>query len=190
MNVYDFDNTIYDGESSFDFFIFCLKKRISLIKFLPPVLITLVRYKMCRITTEELMLKCEKYMIDFLSMLNSPKKLICEFWDCHEHKIKDFYKKQHRKDDVIISASNDLFLKEICSRLKIKHLIASKIDLKNNKIEYLCHNENKVKLFKNIFPNEVIDEFYTDSMNDLPMIKLAKKSFLVKGDRIIEYKFK
>ena len=26
MNVYDFDGTIYDGDSSVDFFRFCLKK--------------------------------------------------------------------------------------------------------------------------------------------------------------------
>ena len=28
--VYDFDNTIYDGDSSVDFFLFCLRKKISL----------------------------------------------------------------------------------------------------------------------------------------------------------------
>lgn len=27
VNLYDFDNTIYDGESTVDFFLFCLKKK-------------------------------------------------------------------------------------------------------------------------------------------------------------------
>ena len=26
LNVFDFDNTIYDGDSSIDFYIFCLKR--------------------------------------------------------------------------------------------------------------------------------------------------------------------
>jgi len=188
MNVYDFDNTIYDGESSFDFFIFCLKKRPSLIKFLPPVLITLIQYKLCRITTEELTEKCEKYMGEFLSMLDSPKKLISDFWDCHESKIKAFYRQRQKEDDVVISASNDFFLSEICKRLGIKYLIASKMDLEQCRIEYLCHSSNKVRLFKEKFPNGVIDEFYTDSKNDMPMIRLSEKAFFVKGNKITEYK--
>ena len=188
MNVYDFDNTIYDGESSFDFFVFCLKKRISLLKFLPPVIITLIQYKLCRITTDELTEKSEKYMADFLSMLDDAKKLISDFWDLHEHKIKDFYKRNQKPDDVIISASNDFFLGEICKRLKIKYLIASKMDLERCKIEYLCHGDPKVRLFYKRFPNGIVDEFYTDSKNDMPMIKIAKKAFFVKGNKITEYK--
>ena len=37
MNVYDFDNTIYDGESTFDLFLFYLKKKPSLIRLMPTV---------------------------------------------------------------------------------------------------------------------------------------------------------
>ena len=107
----------------------------------------------------------------------------------HEHKIKDFYKKQQKEDDVIISASADFFLQQICNRLKIKYLIASKIDIKNGKIEYMCHGDVKVKLFYEHFPNKIVDEFYTDSKNDMPMIKIAKKAFLVKKNNISEYKF-
>ena len=45
MNAYDFDNTIYDGESLFDFFIFCMYKKKSLILYFPFVLYILVLYK-------------------------------------------------------------------------------------------------------------------------------------------------
>ena len=188
MNVYDFDNTIYDGESSFDFFIYCLKRKPSLARFLLPTIVTLIEYKLCIISTEGLTEKCEKYMGGFLSKLDSPEKTVKEFWDSHEHKIKPFYKEIQKPDDVIISASNDFFLEEICKRLGIKNLIASKVDLENCRVVYLCHNEAKVRLFKERFPNDEVDNFYTDSMNDLPMIKLAKKAFIVHGDKIKEYK--
>ena len=33
MNVYDFDDTIYNGDSSLDFVLFCFKKNKKLFKF-------------------------------------------------------------------------------------------------------------------------------------------------------------
>ena len=34
MNVYDFDNTIYDGESVFDFYHYSVRKQPKLIRYL------------------------------------------------------------------------------------------------------------------------------------------------------------
>ena len=53
MNVYDFDNTIYDGESALDFFWYCLKKKPVLLKVLFPILFDLIKYKSCRMSEEE-----------------------------------------------------------------------------------------------------------------------------------------
>ena len=44
--------------------------------------------------------------------------------------------------------------------------------------------ENKVKAFLVKYPNQIIDEFYTDSKIDTPFMKLSKKSFWVKGKKI------
>ena len=35
VNLYDFDKTIYDGDSTIDFYLFCLKKKLSIIQYLP-----------------------------------------------------------------------------------------------------------------------------------------------------------
>lgn len=35
MNVYDFDNTIYKGDSTAHFYFFCLKRHPSMIKYIP-----------------------------------------------------------------------------------------------------------------------------------------------------------
>ena len=35
MNGYDFDKTIYDGDSTIDFYIYSLKRNITLIRYLP-----------------------------------------------------------------------------------------------------------------------------------------------------------
>lgn len=63
MNVYDFDNTIYDGESSVDFFMFCLKKRPKLIKYILVVFFNLAKYKLCLISKQELLKLAEKKLV-------------------------------------------------------------------------------------------------------------------------------
>ena len=46
LNVFDFDNTIYDGDSSIDFYIFCLKSNPLLIRYLPIQLYGMIMYKL------------------------------------------------------------------------------------------------------------------------------------------------
>ena len=117
MNVYDFDNTIYDGESVVDFYLFCARKKPSLIKYFPLMLHMLVKYKLGLISISELENKAAKYALIIFSSIDSSEKAVSEFWDKNEYKIKDFYKGQQREDDIIISASCSFLLYEICRRL-------------------------------------------------------------------------
>ena len=82
----------------------------------------------------------------------------------------------------------DVVLEEICKRIGIKNYVGSEVDLENRKLLNFCYRENKVKVFKEKFPDAVIDNFYTDSYNDKPMIDLARNAYLVKGDKIIKIK--
>lgn len=34
MNVYDFDGTVYRGDSTVDFWLFCLRKKLGLVKYI------------------------------------------------------------------------------------------------------------------------------------------------------------
>ena len=52
MNVYDFDNTIYDGESVLDLFFFYVKKDPYLIRYIPKVFYALAKYKAGKLTVE------------------------------------------------------------------------------------------------------------------------------------------
>ena len=188
MNVYDFDNTIYRGESTFDFFVYCARKNPALLRFLPKVMTVVARYKLCRISKEELIELVAEYQAEFLKIAGDITELAVGFWDKNMHKIKDFYKTAHRSDDVILSASFSFLLDEVASRIGVTNLICSTMDMKTGKVRELCFGDNKPKLFEKYFPNGIIDNFYTDSLNDMPMIKLAKSSFIVKGNRIKKYK--
>jgi phosphoserine phosphatase len=41
-----------------------------------------------------------------------------------------------------------------------------------------------VPAFKERYPDEAIKNFYTDSINDKPLMDLAENVFMVKGDKI------
>ena len=55
MNIYDFDNTIYDGESFYDFFIEYIKVNPAFIRYLPKVIIAFAKYKLGKVTTQQMM---------------------------------------------------------------------------------------------------------------------------------------
>ena len=188
MNVYDFDNTIYDGESAVDFFFFCLKKDITLLRLLPLLLIKLVKYKMCLITIDELREYVEKYAKDLLDDFENLDEILKEFWKKHLKKIKPFYLKQKREDDILLTATFGFLIEIPVKELGIKTVISSEIDTKTGKLLRLCYREHKPELLKKyITENEKIC-FYTDSMNDKAMIDFADEAYLVKGKKITKLK--
>ena len=188
MNVYDFDNTIYNGESVIDFFWFCVKKKPQVLRFLPAVASALIRYKLQRMPVEALEVQAEKYLGIFLRHVTDLPALVREFWDVHQHKIKAFYLQNQKEDDVIISASCDFLLTEICRRFRIAHLLCSEVDLETGRIKTVCYREKKPALFLEKFPDAEIENFYSDSLNDLPMMRMAKNAYLVKGSKVTKMK--
>jgi len=190
MNVYDFDNTIYDGESVFDFYFYSVRKQPELIQYAFVVIKTLIKYKLCRITEDELFRLAQKYAQHYLAQVRDLDGLIKSFWDKNQHKIKPFYLKQMREDDVIVSASVDCLLQEIINRIGVRHAICTKFDRKAGKLEYVCYRKNKVSLFYEQFPDGVIENFYTDSKNDLALMELAERTFMVRGNHITLFRDK
>ena len=49
MRVFDFDNTIYDGESVIDFYLFSLRRNPKVARYVPVVLYHLLRYCSCTV---------------------------------------------------------------------------------------------------------------------------------------------
>ena len=66
-------------------------------------------------------------------------------------------------------------------------LIASGIDPATGLFEGAnCRGEEKVRRFREQYPEGVIDEFYTDSKADLPLARIARKAFAVDGEKVVE----
>lgn len=188
MNVYDFDNTIYRGESGVDLFFFYLRKDPKLLLKAPWGIKLIIKYKTGRMTMQQVLDTYSHGIADYGRQLENFDKDMIKFWDIHEHKIKPFYFKQRKDDDVIITACPDVVIGEICKRLGIHNFIATETEEGTMRLIRFCYRENKVKAFREKYPDGVIDNFYTDSYNDSPMMKIAKNAYLVKGNRIKKIK--
>ena len=88
MNVYDFDNTIYDGETGVDIFLSFLKKDPSLLLFAPKAIQVIAKYKTGRFSSEEAVSISSRRIEDFLRSVPDIHAEIRSFWDTHIHKIK------------------------------------------------------------------------------------------------------
>ena len=184
VNVYDFDGTIYNGDSSVDIYFFLLKRYPKLIAFFPKQMLGIVKYKLHLSSKEEM----KEMYFSFLKGVRTDKTFVDDFWKQNQNKIKEWYLKQKRKDDVIISASPEFLLKPICDILGIDNLIATKVELSSGKfLSKNCQGAEKVVRFEEIFSEAVIEAFYSDSKSDTYMAKLATKAFLIKNNRIIDW---
>ena len=74
--VYDFDNTVYDGDSSIDFFLFSLKNHKSLIRFFPLQSIGFILMKLKLINKE----KGKSAFFSFVKGLKDVDREVLEFW--------------------------------------------------------------------------------------------------------------
>jgi len=183
MNVYDFDGTIYNGDSSIDFYLFCLKKNPKILKYVPKQLKATILYKIKKITKTEM----KESFFAFLKDIDV-KKSLKEFWKKKEQRIKEWYLTEKKDDDLIISASPEFLLAPICKNLGIKHLIASQVNSSTGKFEdENCKGEKKVECFNKEYKNTTINNFYSDSLSDEPLAKIANKAFFVTGNKIEDW---
>lgn len=186
MNVYDFDNTIYKGDSTFDFYIFSLKRHKKILLLVPSLFAGFLKFYLFKKGTKT---DFKENMYKFLKYCNIETDLI-DFWKSHKTNIKSFYLKQQKEDDIIISASPKFLLSPICEELNIKYLIASEVNEKNGKYSGInCHGKEKVRRFYECFRKQNIDEFYSDSYSDTPLAEISKKAFIVKDNIISDWKF-
>lgn len=183
LDVYDFDNTIYDGESVIDFFMFCLKKKKSLAKHLPTIFYTTVLYKMRLLSIDKLLKNASKLTSAFINSKDDFNKLAEEFWIVNKRKLKPKYLSKLKETDVIITASPKFLIDKILPELKVADAICSEFNTKTGQFEFANFGENKVVAFKKKYPNEHINNFYTDSLSDSPLIKISENSFIIKKNK-------
>lgn len=184
VNLFDFDNTIYDGDSTIDFYFFCLKRNKKIILLLPKQILAFLKYKLGIISKEHM----KEIFYSFLKKVDDIDYLVDEFWKISKKKIKKFYLEKDHSNDVIISASPQFLLEPIAKELKIHKLIASKVDNKSGKLlSPNCYGVEKVRRLNEECNNIFVFKAFSDSLSDKPILDLAQRAYIVKKYKIIIY---
>ena len=184
LNVFDFDNTIYRGESPVDFAFFLLRTHKWIYRYLPPIFYHSVRYKLCLVSRAGMEAVFNHYLRSFPLGKDELMHLIAQFWKEHACKLDKNMLRRIRKDDVILSAGPSILIEGIRHLLKTENVIATEIDFDRKKVVYYNFRENKVKRFYELFGQQRIHRFYTDSYNDRALMDISDSVFLVKKGKI------
>lgn len=180
INAYDFDETIYDGDSSVDFYFYCLKKNKKVLLQLPTQLLGTILYVL-KINNKT---QFKEKIFSFLKRLDNIDELVDSFWKEKTSNIKKWYYDKKKDTDIIISASPEFLLKPLENILNVE-VIATKVNKNTGKFDSLnCHDHEKVKRYKEKH-KEKVKRFYSDSIKaDRPMFEFAEEAYLVKKDDI------
>lgn len=188
MNVFDFDKTIYDGDSTTHFCIFIAKRHPKVILSFICALPTVFRYKFGKISKTEM----KERLYKAFSCVSDMNGEVERFWEKHFKRIEKWYLEIKKPDDVVISASPEFLLQIPIEKLGIGTLIGSRVDMKSGKYEGLnCYGEEKVKRFAEHFGEGYLslsDNFYSDSYSDSPMARISKNAYIIKNHKPLPWK--
>ena len=179
MNGYDFDDTIYYGNSMRRFYFFCALRLPYLFLFVPVITVAVI-LRTLRILDKNKYL----FMLEwFIVFVPHAERYAVKFWDKNMNRIKPWYLAQKRDDDVIVSASPYFLINEACKRLGVA-CIATNLDTHARLHGKHCHGKVKVEMFCQCFGDQPLAAFYSDSRSDTPMMQYAERGYFVKGDEI------
>ncbi|MCM1360261.1 MAG: haloacid dehalogenase-like hydrolase [Corallococcus sp.] len=181
MNGYDFDDTIFKGNSFRRFFFYCLLRLPYLILYMPIQCFAAILHAI-RILNKHAFLNVLERFILFVPC---KRRFVTKFWDKNIKRVKRWYLNQRRDDDIIISASPQYLVEEACRRLNVM-CIASPVDLRNGRTRGKhCHDVVKPVMYRDAFGDSPLATYYSDSFSDAPMFELAERGYLVKGETVV-----
>ncbi len=186
MNVYDFDETIYHGDSTRDFCIFLIRRHPSLVRFLPESAVAFIRFQVLDQLSKT---EFKEILYRMFSAVPDMEHELAVFWQEHFPRVKAYYRNCRHEDDVIISASPEFLLKPCCDELGIRYLLASNVNPLTGKYTGVnCYGHEKVRRFLEAgFCTRDMECFYSDSYSDSPLAFYAKEAFLVLDEVIVPW---
>lgn len=185
MNIFDFDGTLYNGDSSVDLWKHCLKEHPAIAKHLPDQLVAGIRYLTGTMPLDAFKARFYRYFREIPDMASEVEL----FWDLHQDRLRMDVLGHSADGDLVISASPEFLLAPICDRLGFK-LIASEVDSKTGELlGRNCKGEEKVCRIKDEGLPMHYEKAFSDSLSDTPIARLADEAFLVTKSGIERFPF-
>lgn len=184
MNVYDFDDTILRGDSTALFIRYCFTRYPKVWLNLPGLAVNALLFVLKIRPKQEF----KQRMFSMFARVDDMDAAVRDFWQKHFDRVKPFYSRTRRPDDVVISASPEFLVRPACERLGINCVMASPVDMYTGIYHGLnCHGAEKVRRYRERFGDTPINDFYSDSHSDDPLASIAARAFLVRGDELLPW---
>ena len=182
VDIYDFDKTMIPFDSGSLFWVYCLIHYPWIIiagpyQFVAGLLYLLGIWDLT---------KMKGPFFSFISLI-PVEKAVKKFWDRYENRVFDWAKKENRERfTVVISASPDFLIKEIERRIGFDDLICTVHDKHGYIVGRNCHDTEKVRLFREKYPDAHVVNVYSDSIkNDKYIFALGENCYnTINGERI------
>ena len=185
IDVYDFDGTLYDGDSTADYVLFCARRHPSLLLCLPRVIasgaklalgrIGLTQFKSALFTAMSRHIDLEEEAERFWRDAGTRKKLGAWF----EHTPRDL-------PIVIASASPEFELQYAAEILGVGTLIGTRCEPGTGRlIGRNCKGEEKISRIRESVGGFTVRAMYTDDAKaDAPLLAIAQEKYLVTHGKV------
>ena len=102
-------------------------------------------------------------------------------------RIKPLYKTRQTENDVIVTASYDLWVNLFARKIGVRNVIATRVDTAGKILGINCKGDEKLRRVKEALPNIPIENAYTDSQSDEALLVNARNGFVIEGNKVIPY---
>ncbi len=183
--VYDFDGTLYRGDSTRDYIFYCISenKRILLSawRMIPVLTGFLFHRDLARLKSGIFRILCRHFDLS---------REAERFWKDPETIARlypDLIRHEPDRINIICSASPDFELAYPFRMLGADSLICTRWDEKKKQIiGSNCKSQEKIRRIREQYGNVPVEEMYTDDdVADGPLLSLAEKGFILKNGKII-----
>jgi phosphoserine phosphatase len=178
IDVYDFDGTIYDGDSTFDFVLFCLRRHPRVALSLPAIALAGVKLALKKIGLTQFKSALFGQMVRYFSLTDEAKL----FWQDEKTKAKLgawFYERPRDLPIVIASASPEFELRYAADILGVKTLIGTRCDDATGQlIGKNCKGAEKISRIREVMGEYTVRAMYTDDTKaDGPLLEIAEEKY-------------
>ncbi len=197
LSVYDFDGTLFHGDSSVKFWFFMLGKRPWMLILLPWFLVLLILHGVGLMDRHHF--KQAIYIVVDGVRLSRMRQLVDMFVKKERRNIYPWAKERISKEIkdgfiiVCVSASPCFLIEGMVRSLGISHLICTELETNNGRqsnriIGRHCRGKEKIYRLEKWAANRpfVVERFCSDSLADLPLYEIARQSFYVKNGKVFD----
>ena len=196
--IYDFDGTLYNGDSLVDFWKYTLRWKPCIIFFLPYQVISVILWKLGILSTE----RAKEAFLCFINLISDDQLALWvpRFWkEKGQHKIFTWVHEALKRDKadgrwpICISASPDFLLSPLLIRLGFKHWICTQFEhavgRRNRILGRNCKGEQKLHRLmewrKKNSIDLIIHKIVSDSADDLSVFATARVRYrIIKGKSV------